>query len=116
MRVFLTTLTMLVVAGPVGGLQLAPEMRQGIDEVFAEYDRTNGPGCAVGVAQAGRLTYARGYGIGQLDHAIPLSRTSVFYLASVAKQFTAAAIVIAVCTPGAFSPHSSSHMIDLFDD
>lgn len=75
--------------------QLTPEARQAIDGVFAEYDRTSGPGCAVGVAEAGRLVFARGYGIGQLDHRIPLSEHSVFYLASVSKQFAAAAVLIA---------------------
>lgn len=80
---------------PAPALQLAAETSQAIDEVFAEYDRTSGPGCAVGVAEAGRLIFARGYGIGQMDHRIPLSGESVFYLASVSKQFAAAAIVIA---------------------
>ncbi len=75
--------------------QLTPEARQAIDGVFSEYDRTSGPGCAVGVAEAGRLVFARGYGIGQLDHRVPLSEHSVFYLASVSKQFAAAAVLIA---------------------
>ncbi|MCY3545457.1 MAG: serine hydrolase [Gemmatimonadetes bacterium] len=76
-------------------LQWAAETSRAIDGVFAEYDRTSGPGCAVGVAEAGRLVFARGYGIGQMDHRIPLGGESVFYLASVSKQFAAAAIVIA---------------------
>ena len=80
---------------PALALQLDAETRQRIDEVFAEYDRTGGPGCAVGVAHAGELVYGRGYGIGQMDHGIPISERSVFYLASVSKQFAAAAIVIA---------------------
>lgn len=80
---------------PASALQWTAETSQAIDGVFAEYDRTSGPGCAVGVAEAGRLVFARGYGIGQMDHRIPLSGESVFYLASVAKQFAAAAIVIA---------------------
>ena len=80
---------------PVSALQLPPDTRSGIDSVFAEYDRTSGPGCAVGVAEAGSLVYGRGYGIGQMDHQIPLGAESVFYLASVSKQFAAAALVIA---------------------
>ncbi len=80
---------------PASALQLATAASQAIDGVFTEYDRTSGPGCAVGVAEAGRLVFARGYGIGQMDHRIPLTGESVFYLASVSKQFAAAAIVIA---------------------
>ncbi len=75
--------------------QLAPETRQRIDAVFAEFNRTDGPGCAVGVSLGGRLAHAQGYGIGQMDHRIALTPRSVFYLASVSKQFAAAAILIA---------------------
>ena len=71
------------------------DARHSIDQVFAEYDRTGGPGCALGVVRNGELTYARGYGIGQMDHGIPIDERSVFYLASVSKQFAAAAVVIA---------------------
>ena len=80
---------------PAAALQLSPEVRDRVDAVFAEFDRTSGPGCAVGVAEAGRLVYGRGYGIGNMDHRIPLSAESVFYLASVSKQFAAAAVTIA---------------------
>lgn len=61
-----------------------------VDRIFAEYDRHGSPGCAVGVAQGGRLVHQRGYGMANLDHDIPLSSSSVFYIASVSKQFTAA--------------------------
>ena len=91
----LCTLIALATATPAAALQLDSETRQRIDDVFAEYDRTGGPGCAVGVVNAGDLVYARGYGMGQMDHEIPISERSVFYLASVSKQFAAAAVVIA---------------------
>ena len=94
-RLFALALVTAVVASPGEAQQLPAEARAAIDEVFAEYDRTTGPGCAVGVVQDSRLVYERGYGIGQMDHAIPLSGSSVFYLASVSKQFTAAAVLIA---------------------
>ena len=93
--IFALLSTSLFIPQPASGQQLTPEIRARIDAVFAKYDRTDGPGCAVGVARAGTLVYGRGYGMGQLDHGIPLSERSVFYLASVAKQFAAAAIVIA---------------------
>lgn len=93
--IFTLLSTSLFIPQTALGQQLTPEVRERIDAVFAEYDRTDGPGCAVGVAEAGTLVYGRGYGMGQLDHGIPLSERSVFYLASVSKQFAAAAIVIA---------------------
>jgi CubicO group peptidase (beta-lactamase class C family) len=91
----LVSLVFLATAAPGQAAQVDPDVKRQIDEVFSEYDRTDGPGCAVGVVQGGQLAYARGYGIGQMDHTVPLDETSVFYLASVSKQFTAAAVLMA---------------------
>jgi CubicO group peptidase (beta-lactamase class C family) len=66
-----------------------------VDSLFAEYATPGSPGCAVGVIREGAPAWIRGYGNGNLDHGIPLDGRSVFYLASVSKQFTAAAIVLA---------------------
>jgi CubicO group peptidase (beta-lactamase class C family) len=82
-------------ATPAGGQQLDAATRSAIDSIFAAHDGTAGPGCAVGVVRGGDLVYSRGYGMGNLDHGIPLTPRSVFYLASVSKQFAAAAVVLA---------------------
>jgi len=66
-----------------------------VDAVFADYDHSDTPGCALGVVQGGDLVYARGYGMANLDHGIAITPQSVFRTGSVAKQFTAAAIAIA---------------------
>ena len=66
-----------------------------VDALFASYDRTDGPGCALGVVRAGTLEYGRGYGMANLEHGVPITPQSVFRTASVGKQFTAAAIAIA---------------------
>lgn len=65
-----------------------------IDEIFAMYDDTRSPGCAVGVVRGDRLTFARGYGMADLEHGVPLGPESVFRIGSVSKQFTAAAVVL----------------------
>lgn len=65
-----------------------------VDKLFADLDKTSSPGCAVGVIREGRLVFSRGYGMANLDHDIVLSSRSVFHVASVSKQFTAAAIVL----------------------
>ena len=33
-----------------------------VDKLFAQYDRTDSPGCALGIAIDGELVYRRGYG------------------------------------------------------
>ncbi|HUH11948.1 MAG TPA: serine hydrolase domain-containing protein, partial [Longimicrobiales bacterium] len=72
-----------------------PELAAATDAVFAEWDQPGSPGCAVGVFQDGRVAYARGYGWADLDHALPITPRTVFYMASVSKQFTAAAVTLA---------------------
>jgi CubicO group peptidase (beta-lactamase class C family) len=66
-----------------------------IDQIFAGYDRPGSPGCVLGVIRDGRLVYRKGYGLASLEFGVPLSPQSVFYLGSVSKQFTAAAVVLA---------------------
>jgi len=66
-----------------------------VDQIFAAYNKPNSPGCAVGVMQDGKFVYRKGYGMGSLELGVPLSSQSVFYMASVSKQFTAASVVLA---------------------
>ena len=42
----------------------------------------------------GEVIYKRAYGMANLDYDVPLRTDSVFHVASVSKQFTAAAIVL----------------------
>lgn len=65
-----------------------------IDSIFARYDHTNTPGCALGVYRDDRLVYGRGYGIADLNQGVPIGTNTVFYIASTSKQFTAASIAL----------------------
>jgi len=72
----------------------SPEDR--VDAIFAAYDNTRSPGCAVGVIQDGEFVLRRGYGMANLEHGIPLSSESVFRIGSTSKQFTAANVLLLV--------------------
>ena len=65
-----------------------------VDRVFAQWDRPGSPGCAVGVSRDGRVLYTHGYGAANLEYDVPITAASIFESGSVAKQFTAAAIVL----------------------
>jgi len=65
-----------------------------IDTVFAHKFLPNAPGCSVGVIKDSKLVFAKGYGLANLEHEIPLSADSVFRMASVSKQFTATAVLL----------------------
>jgi CubicO group peptidase (beta-lactamase class C family) len=65
-----------------------------VDAIFADFQHGDSPGCAVGVIQDGNLVVRRGYGFANLDHRIPNGPDVVYYVGSVSKQFTAAAIAL----------------------
>jgi CubicO group peptidase (beta-lactamase class C family) len=84
---------------PSGASAQAPPpaaLLAGLDSVFAAFADPGAPGCALAVVQDGRFAFSRGYGSANLDYGIPIDGRSVFYLASVSKQFTAAAVASAV--------------------
>lgn len=65
-----------------------------VDSIFAEWDKTETPGASLGIIQDGKLIYAKGYGLANMEYDIPNSPTSVFRIGSTSKQFTAACIVL----------------------
>ena len=65
-----------------------------VDKLFAQWNKADSPGCVVAVIKDGRIVYERGYGMANLEYNIPISPTTVFYIASTSKQFTAASIAI----------------------
>jgi CubicO group peptidase (beta-lactamase class C family) len=88
-------LTLLLIGTPahVAVAQVRPEQ---IDHLFAQWARADSPGCAVGVIQNGRFVYQQGYGMANLDYGIANGPEMVYYVGSVSKQFTAAAIALLV--------------------
>jgi N-acyl-D-amino-acid deacylase len=79
-----------VVVGLPAFAALAPR----VDSVFAEYDRADSPGCALGIYSDGQLAYARGYGMAHLEHGVPITPRTLFDIGSTSKQFAAAALVL----------------------
>lgn len=65
-----------------------------VDRIFSRWDQSTSPGCALGIIKDGKLIYARGYGMANLEYNQPNSPKSVFRIASTSKQFTAACIVL----------------------
>ena len=63
------------------------------DRVFGAFN-THTPGCAVGVAQRGVVVLKSGYGMADLERNAPITADTVFESGSVAKQFTAATLLL----------------------
>lgn len=73
---------------------ITAETLQRIDALFAPWDSTSSPGCALGVSTNGTVVYAHGYGMANLEHDIPIRPDSIFHIGSVSKEFTAFAVAL----------------------
>lgn len=71
----------------------AQDLNPVLDSTFAQWNRADAPGCTAGV-QYGDREYQRAWGMSNLEYGVPLGPGSVLESGSVAKQFTAAAIVL----------------------
>ena len=65
-----------------------------VDQLFAEWNRSDSPGCSLGVSQNGVRVYERGYGMANLELGVTITPASVFPAASISKQFTAMSILL----------------------
>lgn len=66
------------------------------DKVFAPWNSTHTPGCAVGIARNGTPIFQRGYGMADLENGTPITASTILESGSVAKQFTATAVLLLV--------------------
>jgi len=67
-----------------------------VDKLFATWDKKDSPGAAIGIVKDGRIIYARGYGMANLEYDIPNTPESVFRIGSTSKHFTAMGIAILI--------------------
>lgn len=86
----LITLIALVCMSPT----FADKRADKVDRLFSPWDRPDSPGCALAVIQDGRIIHKRGYGMANLEHKIPITPRSLFYIGSVSKQFVAFSIAL----------------------
>lgn len=79
----------------VSGLcaQESSGLRRSIDSMFSRFNSDRSPGCALAVVDDGKLVFEGFYGMSNLEYKIPIGKTSKFHVASMSKQFTAAAII-----------------------
>jgi len=67
-----------------------------VDAIFRPVANEQSPGMAVGVIRDGKLVFAKGYGVADLEKKTPITPDTDFRLASVTKQFTAMSIMLLV--------------------
>lgn len=77
--------------GPAHG---DPRAAAQVDALFTQWDKSSSPGCSLAIFQHDEIVYKRGYGMADLGRGIAITPSTVFHVASVSKQFTAAAVVL----------------------
>ncbi len=96
----LTVITIVGAAASISGQghhaasPLDADLRARVDAVFAAWDSTASPGCALGIGRGGTVVYARGYGMANLEYDAAISPESIFHVASISKQFAAFSVAL----------------------
>ena len=92
-------LTTTVVAVSLSALQAEAQpsdsLSARVDKVFAQWDRNDSPGCAVSVVRDGKVVYTRGYGMADLEHDVPITPATIFYIGSDSKHSPAGDALLA---------------------
>jgi CubicO group peptidase (beta-lactamase class C family) len=89
----IVTVTIGRTAVATAGVDSPGESAQ-VDQLFAAWDKAGSPGCAMAIMREGHIIYEGGYGMADLDHNVKITPTTVFHVASMSKQFTAAAVLM----------------------
>jgi CubicO group peptidase (beta-lactamase class C family) len=94
-RTPLLALSVIFLVTPFANAQiLSPDISAQVDKVFEKFDHTDTPGCALGVYKDGQIVYKHGYGMANLNDDVTITPATVFHVASMSKQFTAASILL----------------------
>ena len=86
--------TVLLAGLALRGQNLPPEMSAKVDRVFDKWNKPDSPGCALGIYKDGHIAYKHGYGMANLNDDVSITSQTVFHVASMSKQFTAASILL----------------------
>jgi CubicO group peptidase (beta-lactamase class C family) len=66
------------------------------DALLKKYSTLNGPGCTIAIFKSDQLIYKNTCNLANLENNIPITTSSVFDVASLAKQFTGFAISLLI--------------------
>ncbi len=69
-------------------------MQEQLDPIFEKYAGTAGPGLVVGIAQTGRETYRRAFGLSSVEDGSPNAVATRMHIGSSTKQFTCFGILL----------------------
>ena len=87
----------LTLTSPGSPLWAQSGLSDRVDAYVARHMASEGiPGMAVAVIKAGRVVHAKGYGLANVEHQVPVTTRTVFQSGSVGKVFTVMAVMMLV--------------------
>jgi CubicO group peptidase (beta-lactamase class C family) len=93
-RLLLVSISSVLLSIEVFTQSIPDSLIRRIDNLFSKWNTSASPGCAVGIVRNDSLIFSRGYGMANLEYEIPITAETIFYMASVSKQFTGYCIVL----------------------
>jgi CubicO group peptidase (beta-lactamase class C family) len=73
---------------------IADDRLQRIDALFSGWAKGRQPGACLAVVSGGEVVLKKCYGLADLEHQVPLSSSSTFYILSITKQICATAVLM----------------------
>jgi D-alanyl-D-alanine carboxypeptidase len=93
-RAFLSLCVLILLAAPAARAVSHDDLARYADQLFSRAYPAGEPGAAVLIVQDGQVLLRKGYGLADLELGVPMRPDMVFEIASLTKQFTAAAILL----------------------
>jgi D-alanyl-D-alanine carboxypeptidase len=92
-RAFVATVLTLSCAVVQGQTLSGPELSERVDVMARMALSRPVAGISVAVARDGKVVFARGYGLANLEHAVAVTPNTVFHIASISKNILAAVVL-----------------------
>ena len=93
-RVVLFALLSSLASQSIRAQTVPDSLTEKLDLLLAPWDSPGRPGVAAVVVEKGKVVYAKGFGLADLEHAVPVTSSTVFDLGSVSKHVTAFAVLM----------------------
>jgi CubicO group peptidase (beta-lactamase class C family) len=96
-QTFVLTLCFLISTATSAQIPDRQKVVSSAETAFEKYTKAYvapGPGCAAAVSVKGETVFEKAFGLADLEHNVPNTAQTIFESGSVAKQFTAASIVL----------------------
>jgi len=73
---------------------MADDRLNRIEALFSEWARDRQPGTSLAIVDKGEVVLKKSFGMADLEHGVPLSSSSIFYICSISKQFCCTALLM----------------------